>query len=140
MADSDSRRYSNNAGNDTSSDIEKAAPNNSNRTLNFPETDLDRGIVGWDKQDDPANPQNFAPPKKWGLLALISSITLISPLASSMFSPAVGYMASDLKVTNQTLLSFSVSIFLLGYTVCLLRPKYSVILLTNVMIYSSVHC
>lgn len=85
----------------------------------FPETDLSSGIVGWDGQNDPANPQNFSSAKKWSLLVLISSVTLISPLASSMFSPAVGYMAAEFGESNQTLLAFSVSIFLLGYTVSL---------------------
>lgn len=94
----------------------EAASSTSDKPL-FPETDLSRDIVGWDGQDDPANPQNFSPTKKWSLLALISSVTLISPLASSMFSPAVGYMAADFGESDQTLLAFSVSIFLLGYTV-----------------------
>lgn len=85
----------------------------------FPETDLSRGIVGWDSQDDPANPQNFAEGRKWGLLLLISGFTLISPLASSMFSPAISYMAADFRETNETILSFTVSVFLLGYAVCL---------------------
>ncbi|KAL2857227.1 major facilitator superfamily domain-containing protein [Aspergillus pseudoustus] len=90
----------------------------------FPVTDLDRGIVGWEGQDDPNNPQNFAPNKKWGLLGLISAFTLISPLASSMFAPAVPYMAADFRETNETILSFTVSVFLLGYTFgpCLLAP------------------
>ncbi|PYH87473.1 MFS multidrug transporter [Aspergillus ellipticus CBS 707.79] len=82
----------------------------------YPETDLSQGIVGWDSQDDPANPQNFTSSKKWSLLALISSITFISPLASSMFSPAVGYMGAEFGETNETILSFSVTIYLLGYT------------------------
>lgn len=83
----------------------------------FPVTNLDQGIVGWDSQDDPENPQNFAMAQKWGLLALMSAITFISPLASSTFSPAVSYVAADLHETNETVLSFSVSIFLLGYAV-----------------------
>ncbi|KAL5342142.1 major facilitator superfamily domain-containing protein [Aspergillus crustosus] len=81
----------------------------------FPVTDLDNGIVGWDGQDDPANPQNFSASKKWGLLGLISAFTLISPLASSMFSPAIRYMAADFQETDQTILSFTVSVYLLGY-------------------------
>ncbi|RAL09762.1 MFS transporter [Aspergillus homomorphus CBS 101889] len=81
----------------------------------FPVTDLSQGLVGWDGQDDPANPQNFPTSKKWTLLALISSITFISPLASSMFSPAIGFVAREFMVTNETLLSFSVTIFLLGF-------------------------
>jgi hypothetical protein len=88
----------------------------------YPVTDLDKGIIGWDSQDDPTNPQNFAESRKWGLLALMSSMTLISPLASSMFAPAVSDAAADLKVTNETLLSFSVTIYLLGYTVSLVFP------------------
>lgn len=85
----------------------------------YPETDLDQGIVGWEGQDDPQNPQNFLPARKWGLLALMSAITFVTPLASSMFSPAVSYVAADLDVTNETVLSLSVSIFLLGYAVSL---------------------
>lgn len=83
----------------------------------YPETDLSQGLVGWDSQDDPANPQNFPASKKWALLALISAFTLISPLASSMFSPAVVFMAAEFHESNETILSFSVSIFLVGYTV-----------------------
>ena len=83
----------------------------------YPETDLDRGVVGWEGQDDPANPLNFAPGKKWALLALISAFTFVSPLASSMFSPAVSYMAADFKETDETIISFTVSIYLLGYVV-----------------------
>jgi hypothetical protein len=85
----------------------------------YPETDLSRGIVGWDGQDDPHNPQNFEASRKWGLLALTSAITFVSPLASSMFSPSVSYVAVDLGVTNETLLSFSISIYILGYAVSL---------------------
>ncbi|KAL2814467.1 major facilitator superfamily domain-containing protein [Aspergillus granulosus] len=107
-------------------DVEKqvdAGPTSSTAQL-FPETDLDRGIIGWDGQDDPENPQNFPPGKKWGLLGLISAFTLISPLASSMFSPAVPYMAADFRETNETLISFTVSVYLLGYTFgpCFLAP------------------
>ncbi|KAJ5573519.1 MFS multidrug transporter [Penicillium hispanicum] len=94
-------------------DLEKQA---TSPATQYPETDLSRGIVGWDGQHDPQNPQNFSPGKKWVLLALISLFTFLSPLASSMFSPAVVYMDSEFHVDNQTILSFSVSIYLIGYT------------------------
>ncbi|KAM0211368.1 hypothetical protein ACHAPA_005251 [Fusarium lateritium] len=83
----------------------------------FPETDLARGIIGWDGQNDPANPQNFPQTQKWALLGLISSITFISPLASSMASPAVDDVAKDFGVNNEILLSFSITVFLLGYSI-----------------------
>ncbi|KAL6231573.1 hypothetical protein BDW75DRAFT_38670 [Aspergillus navahoensis] len=102
-------------------DLEKAATTTSvtrepSSRQFFPETELDRGIVAWDGQDDPANPMNFAPSRKWTLLALVSAVTFISPLASSIFSPALADLAADMEITNETLLSFTVSIYLLGYT------------------------
>lgn len=105
----------------------------------YPEQDLDRGIVGWEGQDDPKNPQNFRPAHKWGLLMVMSAITFISPLASSMFAPAVSYVQQDLDVENETLLSFSVSIYLLGYTVGDPLALGSECL-SNAWLYSSVLC
>ncbi|KAL4874982.1 major facilitator superfamily domain-containing protein [Aspergillus karnatakaensis] len=111
-------------------DVEKQADTDEPETRSrpsqqtFPLTDLDRGLIGWEGQDDPNNPQNFPPGRKWGLLGLISAFTVISPLASSMFAPAVSYMAADFQETNETILSFTVSVFLLGYTFgpCILAP------------------
>ncbi|GLA46418.1 hypothetical protein AnigIFM63604_009891 [Aspergillus niger] len=100
-----------------SSPVQSPASSTTTVAALYPETDLNKGIIGWDSQDDPSNPQNFSPKRKWMLLALMSSFTFISPLASSMFSPAISYVAADFGVTNETLLSFSVTIFLLGYTV-----------------------
>ncbi|KAJ5648883.1 uncharacterized protein N7484_002606 [Penicillium longicatenatum] len=101
-------------------DLEKqpteATAEASTPTVLFPVSDLSQGIVGWDSQDDPENPQNFASGKKWALLALISAFTLVSPLASSMFSPAVVYMGEQFGESNETILALSVSIYLIGYT------------------------
>lgn len=90
----------------------------------FPETNLSEGIVGWEGQDDPENPQNFPSSRKWGLLALMAGITFVSPLASSMLSPAIEYVGADFGVTNEAVLSLTVSIYLLGYSVSLTRPEY----------------
>jgi hypothetical protein len=96
---------------------------NHNHHHSFPQTDLDQGIVGWDRQDDPQNPLNFPRGRKWALLSLVSAITFVSPLASSMFAPAVGFMAEDFGVREELLLSFAVSVYLLGYVVSL--PPWS---------------
>ncbi|KAH0828296.1 putative transporter [Fonsecaea pedrosoi] len=79
-----------------------------------PLTDLDHGIVGWDGPDDPENPLNFPRPRKWALLGLVSAITFVSPLASSMFAPAVGFLGEDFGVHQELVLSFTVSVYLLG--------------------------
>ncbi|KAI5299074.1 hypothetical protein KEM56_003545 [Ascosphaera pollenicola] len=78
-------------------------------------SDLQQGIVGWDSPEDPENPMNFTKGKKWLLIGLISLMTFVSPLASSMFSPAMEKVAVDFQETNKELLSFTVSVFLLGY-------------------------
>lgn len=93
------------------------------KKLKHPEIDLDKGIVGWDGQDDPRNPMNFTRARKWSLLGLVSLITFISPLASSMFAPAAGIMAADFGVSEEVLISFSVSVFLLGYAVSFCHIK-----------------
>lgn len=78
-------------------------------------TDLDNGIVGWDSQDDPEMPLNFASNKKWLILFLLASITFVSPLASSMFAPAVSYMDAEFHNDNALLSALSVTIFVLAY-------------------------
>jgi hypothetical protein len=52
----------------------------------LPVSDLDSDLVGWESQDDPDMPLNFPDKKKWFILALLASITFLSPLASSMFA------------------------------------------------------
>lgn len=82
-----------------------------------PETDLDKGIIGWDGQDDPQNPLNFTRARKNTLLALLGAITFCSPLASSIFAPGVGFAGKEFGETSELLLSFAVSVYLLGYVV-----------------------
>ncbi|RFU71727.1 major facilitator superfamily transporter [Trichoderma arundinaceum] len=96
-------------------DVERDAETSMSAKQHFPETDLDRGVIGWDDQDDSQNPQNFSSGHKWGLLALMAGITFVSPLASSMVSPAIEYVGADFGVTDEILLSLTVSIYLLGY-------------------------
>lgn len=110
-------------------DIEKSAAEDTHATNidkhRFPETNLSEGIVGWDGQDDPENPQNFPSSRKWGLLALMAGITFVSPLASSMLSPAIGYVGADFGVSNEAILSLTVSIYLLAYSASIATPKHS---------------
>lgn len=80
----------------------------------IPETDLDKGIVGWDGQDDAEMPLNFTKRRKWALLGLVSSITFVSPLASSIFAPGVEFMDRDFHNKSSLLSSFVVSVFVLG--------------------------
>lgn len=62
-------------------------------------------------------PLNFAESRKWLLIALLASITFISPLASSMFAPGVSFMDATFHNTSTILSSLTVSIFVLGYVI-----------------------
>jgi multidrug resistance protein len=83
----------------------------------LPISDLDNGIVGWESQDDPEMPLNFPDRQKWFLISLLGCITFISPLASSMFAPAVSFMDADFHNSSLLLSSLTVSIFVCGYVV-----------------------
>ncbi|KAH8659113.1 major facilitator superfamily transporter multidrug resistance [Tricladium varicosporioides] len=83
----------------------------------LPVSDLDKGIVGWESQDDPEMPLNFPEKRKWILIALLGAITFISPLASSMFAPGVLFMNQTFHNTSTILSSLTVSIFVLGYVI-----------------------
>ncbi|KAL2831268.1 MFS general substrate transporter [Aspergillus pseudoustus] len=77
--------------------------------------DLDNGIVGWESQDDPANPRNYSQAQKWFLLSLVSSITLVSPFSSSVFAPAVSRTQQELGDTSSLRGSLAVTSYLFGY-------------------------
>ncbi|PWY65394.1 MFS general substrate transporter [Aspergillus eucalypticola CBS 122712] len=80
-------------------------------------SDLANGLVGWDSLDDPHNPQNFKSSRKWFLLGLVSFITFLSPLASSIPAPGIGYTDKTFGVTSSILSALAVSIFVLGFAV-----------------------
>ncbi|GES60434.1 MFS general substrate transporter [Aspergillus terreus] len=83
----------------------------------IPITDLDAGIVGWESQDDPAYPMNFPAWKKWLLLGLVSLVTLTTPFASSILSPAIGSVGKEFHNTSETVGAMTVSIYLVGYVI-----------------------
>ncbi|KAL9115480.1 MAG: hypothetical protein Q9227_000801 [Pyrenula ochraceoflavens] len=72
-------------------------------------------VVFWDSDNDPANPQNWTSAKKWSQVWVISAITLITPLASSMFAPGVPEVMQEFNSNSITLASFVVSVYLIGY-------------------------
>lgn len=83
----------------------------------LPETNLDKGIIGWDGQDDPDMPLNWTKSKKWTSALLLSLMTLMTPLSSSILAPAIASVSKEFKNSNESLGALPVSIFLLGYAV-----------------------
>ncbi|KJZ77981.1 hypothetical protein HIM_02618 [Hirsutella minnesotensis 3608] len=83
----------------------------------IPVMDLDRNIVGWESQHDPDMPLNFSPGRKWLIAVLLSTITFMTPFASSILAPALSALQHDFGIDDITKGSMPVSIFLLGYAV-----------------------
>lgn len=95
----------------------------------------DANVVDFNGPNDPEMAVNWSKGKKWQVqncphchcedvtnacccrtcVALLSSITFITPLASSMFAPGVSEVLSDFDSNNQLLGGFVVSVYVLGY-------------------------
>jgi len=78
------------------------------------DTTADPDLVDW-SGDDPANPLNWSTTKVWCNLGIISFFRFLTPLASSMMAPVANLILQDFSNSNQTIGSFLVSIYILGY-------------------------
>ncbi|KAL7267213.1 hypothetical protein RUND412_010208 [Rhizina undulata] len=78
---------------------------------------IDPELVTWTGPDDPENPRNFPNARKWRITAIISLYTFISPFASSIAAPAAQAYVREFGITNATIASMTVSIFLVGYAI-----------------------
>ncbi|KAF2276224.1 MFS general substrate transporter [Westerdykella ornata] len=83
----------------------------------YPLMDGEKGLVGWESQDDPANPRNFPQKTKWFILGMISALTFLSPFASTICAPALPFINAALHNTSAIRGSFAVSIFVLGFAI-----------------------
>ncbi|XMA16258.1 hypothetical protein WAI453_009049 [Rhynchosporium graminicola] len=81
------------------------------------EKTIHEGAIGWESQNDPEMPADSPQSRKCLLIALLGSITFISPLARSMFAPAVSFMDADFHNDSTILASLAVSIYVLGYAI-----------------------
>jgi multidrug resistance protein len=85
--------------------------------LEEPQEPQDPHIVDWDSPSDPANPQNWKASKKWGIIAALGAVTLITPLASSFFAPGVPQVLRTFHETSNTIATFVVSVYILGFAI-----------------------
>ncbi|KAJ6561452.1 major facilitator superfamily domain-containing protein [Mycena vulgaris] len=68
-----------------------------------------------DWEDDPANPRNWPPAKKWASAGVVSFYTFISPLSSSIMAPGLSAVAVKYGITNETIIAMTLSIFLISF-------------------------
>ncbi|KAF2752276.1 MFS general substrate transporter [Sporormia fimetaria CBS 119925] len=77
-------------------------------------------LVTWDSPEDPANPKNWSMKRKWAATFIVSSFTFISPVSSSMISPALqgpGSISEELGITQVVQAQLTLSIFVLAYAI-----------------------
>lgn len=101
----------------SNNDAGSIRPNADNSDLEQLLMDLENGIVGWESDEDPEYPPNFAPTRKWFITGLLSTQAFMTPFASSIIAPAISYIAKDFGIPDITKSAMPVSIFLLGYAV-----------------------
>lgn len=80
------------------------------------EENLDVNTVWWTGQHDPENPMNWPMWRKSLTCVLISVLTFVTPLASSIFAPAVPALMEDFSSDSKALAAFVVSVYLLGFS------------------------
>ncbi|KAF2643088.1 major facilitator superfamily transporter [Massarina eburnea CBS 473.64] len=77
----------------------------------------DPNLVAWDGPDDPHNPKNWSIKRKWSAVLIVSCFTLVSPVSSSMISPAIGSISKEFNITNEVEGQLTLSIFVLAYAI-----------------------
>jgi hypothetical protein len=81
-------------------------------------TDEDPFAVTW-IPDDPRNPMNFSEVKKWTFTMVVAIATLAVSLVSSAYTGGIQEIMADFNI-GQELATLGVSLFVLGFAVCLL--------------------
>lgn len=77
--------------------------------------ETDPNVVSWDGPDDPQNPKNWTDKKKWTNVAILSILTVITPLGSSMFAPGIPKIMVEFHSSDSTTATFILSIYILGF-------------------------
>lgn len=74
-------------------------------------------------EDDPENPRAWPRSRKLANVAVIASMSILSPLASSMFTPGIGEIAKDLGTDMATIIGATTGfVIFLGIGPLILAP------------------
>lgn len=77
--------------------------------------DLDPELVSWDLPTDPNNPRNWSHAQKLFQTGIVAVYSLISPMSSSVLSPAMPEISASLGITERAVESLCVSIMVLAW-------------------------
>lgn len=68
-------------------------------------------------QDDPVNPRNWSPARKWTATTVLALYTFVTPLASSIMAPGLPDVAIKYGITDPTVTALTLSIFVLSLAI-----------------------
>ncbi|KAJ3531660.1 hypothetical protein NM208_g8781 [Fusarium decemcellulare] len=74
-------------------------------------------MVDWDGSNDPENPRNWSKKDKTIHVAVVSLFTLVANLAATMYAPGASELAQNFNVTSSTVITLTVSLYVLGFAV-----------------------
>lgn len=77
------------------------------------EEQRDPNLVTWDGDDDPENPMNFKPSRKWRIAVMFGLMTFVVTFASSVFSSATMVTSMQFGVSSEVM-TLGTSLFVLS--------------------------
>ncbi|KAF4806296.1 Efflux pump rdc3 [Colletotrichum siamense] len=78
-------------------------------------TDGDPTTVEWNGPNDPEHPLNWPDGKKWMNIAILSLLSIVTPLGSSMFAPGIPLIMQEFHDHSSITATFLLSIYVLGF-------------------------
>lgn len=95
-------------------DVEKQSEDKKKDEGEGEDEEKDPNVVDWDGDDDPQNPYNFKPVRKWLIAVCMGLMTFVCTFASSVLSSAV--MPISMEYGPGTVVAIlSTSLFVLGF-------------------------
>lgn len=82
-----------------------------------PNDAADPNLVEWSGPDDPENPKNWLRSRKWAVVFVVSTFTLMSPMSSSMIAPSLTAIGEELDIPDGFGRVLALSIFVLAYAI-----------------------
>lgn len=73
-------------------------------------------VVGWDGQDDPANPKNWSVAAKLFVVIQVCFLTLESVMGSALYSPSTGLLKDEFGISSELAL-LPMALFIIGFAV-----------------------
>ncbi|KAJ5225990.1 major facilitator superfamily domain-containing protein [Penicillium chermesinum] len=81
------------------------------------EQEMKDTVVDWDGPDDPQDPRNWPTWKRITQVVLVTSFLFTANLAATMFAPGAAALAKEFHITNPSITSLTVSIYLAGFAI-----------------------